>query len=81
MLNSLFAQTANFANGIEPTAGTWKTWVIASGNTFVVPPPPKNAAAELKEIAVMQQKIDTTALKSIHYSNKGAPSCQWQDIP
>jgi membrane-associated phospholipid phosphatase len=81
LCSAVSAQNENFAAGVEPSAGTWKTWVIPSGNTFVVPPPPKTVAAELKEISVLQKKIDTNALKTIHYWNKGAPSYQWQDIP
>jgi len=29
---------------VEPTAGTWKTWIISSGRDFRVPPPPDAAA-------------------------------------
>lgn len=82
LLSSLaFSQSASV--GIEPTAGTWKTWVIPSGNTFIVAPPPTGTAtlAELKEITALQQKMDTAALKNIHYWDKGAPSYQWQEIP
>ncbi|MFM9837145.1 MAG: phosphatase PAP2 family protein [Cyclobacteriaceae bacterium] len=66
--------------GIEPTAGQWKPWVILSTKDFKIPPPP-NAAAEKDEINAMialQKKIDTTALKEMHYWNAGPPAYRWQ---
>jgi membrane-associated phospholipid phosphatase len=66
--------------GIEPTAGQWKPWVIASVNDFQIPPPPTEAAEkdEIKEIISLQKKIDTVALKEIQYWDAGSPSYRWQ---
>ena len=32
----------------EPTAGTWKTWVLSSGSEIQVPPPPAKGSAQAK---------------------------------
>src|SRR5437016_3193892 len=34
------ARAQDTAGQIEPSAGSWKTWVISSGMDFRVPPPP-----------------------------------------
>ena len=39
------------ASGVEPNAGTWKTWVLTSGDQFRSAAPPDEAATQ-KEIAV-----------------------------
>ncbi len=69
--------------GIEPLAGTWKTWVIPSGKAFTVPPPPQGdaAKAEIKEMIELQKNLDSAAMVNIHNWNKGTPAYQWQDIP
>jgi membrane-associated phospholipid phosphatase len=66
--------------GIEPTAGQWKPWVIASVNDFQIPSPPTDAAQkdEIKEIISLQKKIDTVALNEMQYWNAGSPSYRWQ---
>jgi membrane-associated phospholipid phosphatase len=74
------SNTPTTITGIEPTAGQWKPWVILSTKDFQIPPPP-NAAAEKDEINAMialQKKIDTTALKEMHYWNAGPPAYRWQ---
>jgi membrane-associated phospholipid phosphatase len=67
---------------IEPQAGTWKTWVIASGRQFRVPPPPDGAATEkeLDELAAMAASRDRAALDRIAYWDTGAPSYRWSEI-
>ena len=81
LLNTtVVAQPSNPDKGIEPAAGTWKPWVIPSGNAFRILPPPKGkiAQAEIKEMISLQSKIDTTALRQINYWNAGPPSYRWQ---
>lgn len=40
----------------EPTAGTWKTWVLTAPDQFAVPPPP--AAGSPEELAELQEIRD-----------------------
>jgi membrane-associated phospholipid phosphatase len=70
------------AGAIEPQVGTWKTWVIASGRQFRVPPPPDGAATEkeLGELAEMAASRDHAALDRIAYWDTGAPSYRWSEI-
>jgi membrane-associated phospholipid phosphatase len=66
--------------GIEPTAGTWKPWVLTAANQIVIPPPPDGdrEQAEMKEILLIQKAIDSTALQNLHYWNAGPPAYRWQ---
>jgi membrane-associated phospholipid phosphatase len=67
---------------IEPQAGPWKTWVIASGAQFRVPPPPDRAATEkeLGELARIAASRDAAALDRVAYWNTGSPSYRWSEI-
>jgi membrane-associated phospholipid phosphatase len=67
---------------IEPDAGTWKTWVLASGDRLRLPPPPDEAAtraeiAQLKEIA---KQRDAGTLERIIWWNAGPPGYRWTSI-
>src|SRR5574341_1238239 len=47
-----FAQPAG--GGVEPRAGMWNTWVLASGRQRVLPPPDRVAtAAEISELRAL----------------------------
>lgn len=67
---------------IEPNAGKWKTWVIASGSEIALPPPPKEKATkeEIKTLLTLQAQRDETAIKNINYWNAGAPGYRWNEI-
>jgi membrane-associated phospholipid phosphatase len=67
---------------VEPKAGTWKTWVLASGSELRLPPPPDAAAtqAELAELKGMAAQRDAAALESMRYWNAGAPSYRWNEL-
>jgi membrane-associated phospholipid phosphatase len=73
---------AQEAGSIEPQAGTWKTWVIASGAEFRVPPPPDRAATEreLDELARVAATRDRVALDRVDYWDTGSPSYRWSEI-
>ncbi len=67
---------------IEPKAGSWKTWVIASGREFRAAPPPNDAAtaAEIGELKSLANKRDAAATDLIAYWNVGPPSYRWHEI-
>lgn len=67
---------------LEPTAGTWKTWAISSGEDFRVPPPPGDHATR-KELAEVRQALANQSpevLASLAYWNAGAPSYRWMQL-
>ena len=70
---------AQAAEQIEPNAGNWKTWVIASGRDFRAPPPPNDAGAEIAELKTLAQQRDA-AKDLIAYWDVGPPSYRWQEI-
>ncbi len=82
LVADLLSAHAEQAGTGEPQAGTWKTWVIASGRQFRVPPPPDRAATEkeLGEVAQMAAKRDGAALDRVAYWETGAPSYRWSEI-
>jgi membrane-associated phospholipid phosphatase len=65
---------------IDPNAGGWKTWVIASGRDFRAPPPPNAAAAEMAELKELAGQRDAKARDLIAYWDVGPPSYRWQQI-
>jgi membrane-associated phospholipid phosphatase len=67
---------------LEPQAGTWKTWVLASGSQLRLPAPPDRAAtaAELKQLKDMAARRDAATLDQIAYCDTGAPSYRWNEI-
>jgi len=73
---------AEQASGIEPHAGTWKTWIIGSGPQFRLPPPPDRAETEkeLGELVRMATTRDRAALDRVAYWDTGAPSYRWSEI-
>jgi membrane-associated phospholipid phosphatase len=66
---------------VEPNAGGWKTWVIASGRDFRLPPPNDAAAgAEIGELKALAKQRDAKAKDLIAYWDVGPPSYRWQEI-
>lgn len=64
---------------VEPTAGTWKTWLITSGKEYRLPAP----ASYKNEIAVViekQKNIDAAAMQQVIFWNGGAPGHRWQEM-
>ncbi|HSS94729.1 MAG TPA: phosphatase PAP2 family protein [Candidatus Dormibacteraeota bacterium] len=66
---------------IEPGAGAWKTWVIASGSAISVPPPPGKAAtkAELKQLEALAAARSAAVLDAIDFWDAGSPVYRWVD--
>ena len=76
--NTAFAQS----DQIEPNAGSWKTWIISSGEDFRVPPPP-DASATAAEVAKLRDMIaqnDAQAAEKIRYWDAGSPAYRWMGI-
>jgi membrane-associated phospholipid phosphatase len=65
---------------IEPEAGTWKTWVIASGKDFRVPPPPDNPATELEQLRELVAQNDAQAAARITFWDAGSPGYRWIEL-
>ncbi len=67
---------------IEPRAGTWHTWVLASGSELRPPAPPDQAATtrELAELHTLQSQRDTAGLDLVSYWDAGAPAYRWNEI-
>ena len=71
--------TAAPVSQVEPNAGTWPTWLIASGKDVRLPPPPSAAdtQAELADLQTLAAQRDTTMLDRIGYWDAGAPPYRW----
>lgn len=82
LVTGMLSAHAEQAGSVEPQAGTWKTWVIASGRQFRVPAPPDRAATEkeLGELAQIAARRDRAALDRVAYWDTGAPSYRWSEI-
>jgi membrane-associated phospholipid phosphatase len=67
---------------IEPEAGAWQTWVIASGSEFRPDAPPDAAttAAEIDELLTLAGQRDESVMLQIAYWNAGPPSYRWNQI-
>jgi membrane-associated phospholipid phosphatase len=67
---------------IEPTAGTWKTWVLSSGRQLQIAPPPGQAttASEITQLHAMAAQRDAAALNLIRYWDTGSPGYRWNEI-
>jgi membrane-associated phospholipid phosphatase len=78
----MLSAQAEQARTAEPQAGTWKTWVIASGRQLRIPPPPDRAATEkeLSELKQMAVTRDRAALDRVAYWDTGPPSYRWSEI-
>jgi membrane-associated phospholipid phosphatase len=67
---------------VEPRAGTWKTWVLASATEIRVPAPP-DAAATAAEVALLQKLAagrDAATLDRIRYWDAGSPAYRWNEL-
>jgi membrane-associated phospholipid phosphatase len=76
----IYAQTD--VSFIEPNAGAWQTWVLASGSELRPPAPPDRAATEteLVELQNLVSKRDATALDQIAFWDTGAPTYRWNEL-
>jgi membrane-associated phospholipid phosphatase len=67
---------------VEPRAGQWKTWVLASPRQFRLPAPPDRAAAdaELKTLRDLAAKRYGEGRLQIKFWNAGGPAYRWDRI-
>ena len=67
---------------LEPGAGGWRTWVLASGSELRPPPPPGEATAraELAELRALAARRDAAALDEVAYWDAGAPGYRWNEL-
>jgi membrane-associated phospholipid phosphatase len=67
---------------VEPTAGTWHTWVISSGKDYRAPAPPgfTDTEAELNTLAGLISHNDDQTRQRIAYWDAGAPAYRWMDL-
>ena len=68
--------------GVEPDAGSWKTWVLSSGTAIRVPPPPTGQAARRDLDAVVTAAAARTdeMLDEITFWDTGSPGFRWNQI-
>lgn len=73
---------SGMATGIEPDAGSWTPWVIASVDDLLPARPPTVAAtrAEIETLKEMAAGRDEADLAQIAYWNAGPPSYRWNQI-
>jgi membrane-associated phospholipid phosphatase len=76
------AQAQPRGDQLEPLAGSWKTWVLASGSQFRLPPPPDRSATEveLRGLRELAAQRDAASLDRISFWDAGAPGYRWNAI-
>ncbi|MCP3462941.1 vanadium-dependent haloperoxidase [Bradyrhizobium sp. CCGUVB23] len=82
LVASLLSARADETGLIEPHAGAWKPWVIASAAQLRVPPPPDQTATakEQEELSQVATTRDHAALDRVAYWDTGSPSYRWSEI-
>jgi len=70
------------AGPIEPDAGGWHTWVLASGQALRLAPPPdaQATATELHELRTLAGQRDAAALERIRYWDFWSPAHRWNEM-
>jgi len=88
LASDALAQTPNLAPrgfatpwSVAPMAGSWSTWVLASGRELRLAPPPDEQAtqAEIAQLRDLAARRDVATLDRISYWNAGAPSYRWTE--
>ena len=67
--------SADSYGSIEPGAGGWRTWVLASGKELRLAPPPdaQATATELQELRTLAGQRDAATLERIRYWDFWSP--------
>jgi membrane-associated phospholipid phosphatase len=66
---------------LEPTAGSWKTWVLSTGSELRLPAPPSRGAtqAELRQLQALAAQR-AAAADQIALWTSGGPAYRWNEI-
>jgi membrane-associated phospholipid phosphatase len=67
---------------IEPTAGTWKTWVVPAVNQVRLPAPPSAAAtaSEIQTIKSLMAESNADTKAQVAYWDAGPPGYRWMQL-
>ena len=69
------------AQQIEPLAGTWKTWVLASGSQLRLPPPPLSEfGTEVSELRTLETQLTAAAIDTVKFWDTGSPEFRWIEM-
>jgi hypothetical protein len=63
----------------EPDAGSWKTWIIKSPQSYRLTAP-KSAKDEIAEVRAAQQSVNADMMNKINFWNAGAPGYRWYNM-
>jgi len=80
-LAAVFATHCLYAQ-VEPTAGTWRTWVVPSVAQIRLSAPPNAAASavEIQTIKTLMSELNADATAQIAYWDAGAPGYRWMEL-
>ncbi len=67
---------------VEPTAGTWKTWVVPSVKQIRLAAPPNAAASatEVQTIKALMAEATPDNLAQVSYWDAGPPGYRWMEL-
>jgi membrane-associated phospholipid phosphatase len=67
---------------VEPTAGTWKTWVVSSTAQIRLPAPPNASAsaAEIQTIKTLMSEMTADTRNQVAYWDAGPPGYRWMEL-
>lgn len=72
---------STFAQGpIEPRVGTWKTWILRSGNEVRLPAPTGAAAEEAAWLKSFMASADASVRDQVTFWDTGAPPMRWIEM-
>jgi hypothetical protein len=76
------AQAITLARLVEPAAGSWRPWVLASGRELRLPPPPdeRSTRREQHELRKLAAGDDAEALGRVRHWDLGSPAHRWNEM-
>jgi hypothetical protein len=79
LFTALLLLLLNASAQLEPAAGTWKTWLIASGRDYRLPAP-ASYRNEVAAVLQRQQTLTDEDRRQIQFWSAGAPGYRWQEL-